>query len=93
MNDEGFSIIDNYEDEIGIQDNSVGDVIVLKHKDINSIGFVNSITNRLNVLYNENKNRKKMNNILEAFLLNEGYDFKDIIKFLHEKTEEGDVKE
>lgn len=93
MSDEGFSIIDYYEDEIGVKDNNVGDVIVLKHKDINSIGFVNSITNRLNVLFNENKSRKKLNNILEGFLLDKGYDYKDIIKFLHEKTEEGDVEE
>lgn len=93
MSDEGFSIIDYYEDEIGVKDNNVGDVIVLKHKDINSIGFVNGIVNRLNVLYNENKSRKKLNNILEGFLLDKGYDFNDIIKFLHEKTEEGDVEE
>lgn len=93
MSDEGFSIIDYYEDEIGVKDNNVGDVIVLKHKDINSIGFVKGIVNRLNVLYNENKSRKKLNNILEGFLLDKGYDFNDIIKFLHEKTEEGEVEE
>lgn len=38
-------------------------------------------------LKKELKNRKKMNNILEGFLLNKGYDYNDIIKFLQDRTE------
>lgn len=48
---------------------------------------------RLNELNDENKNLFKLNKILERFLLNKGYDFNDLIKFLQEKTDEkGDLK-
>lgn len=38
-------------------------------------------------LKKELKNRKKLNTILEGFLLDKGYDFNDIIKFLQDRTE------
>lgn len=41
----------------------------------------------LNKLNNENKNLSKLNKILEGFLLDNGYDFKDIIKFVQERTD------
>ena len=45
------------------------------------------VINRLNELQEENKNLSKLNKILEGFLLDKGYDFKDIIKFLQERTD------
>ena len=82
---EAFSVIDDYDDEIGIRDNTVGDVISLKVKNVNSIGFVNECVFRLNSLSKECANRKKITNLLEGFLLAEGYTFEDIRKWLHEK--------
>lgn len=53
---------------------------------------VQKICNNLNELVDENKNLSKLNKILEGFLLDKGYDFKDIIKFVQERTDEkGDV--
>ena len=45
------------------------------------------VVNKLNEQDKKLKNRKKLNNILEGFLLAEGYTFNDIIKWLQEKTE------
>lgn len=42
---------------------------------------------RIKELEKELKNRKKLNNIMEGFLLNKGYDFNDILKFLQDRTE------
>lgn len=41
-------------------------------------------------LKKELKNRNKLNNILEGFLLDKGYDFNDILKFLQDRTEKGE---
>ena len=46
------------------------------------------IVDLMNELADENKNLSKLNHILEGFLLDKGYDFNDIIKFLQERTEE-----
>lgn len=47
---------------------------------------------KLNELNCENKNLSKLNKILEGFLLDKGYDFNDIIKFIQERIDgKGDV--
>ena len=60
-----------YEDYKAFEDSMGGDEVV----------------NKLNEQDKKLKNRKKLNNILEGFLLAEGYTFNDIIKWLQEKTE------
>ena len=50
------------------------------------------IVKKLNELNDENKNLSKLNKILEGFLLDKGYDFKDIIKFVQERTEKNDYE-
>ena len=52
--------------------------------------FIEELEKENEQLKKELKNRKKMNNILEGFLLDKGYDFNDIIKFLQDKTEKGE---
>ena len=46
----------------------------------------------LNGLNDDNKNLSKLNKILEGFLLDKGYDFKDIINFVQERTEKNDCE-
>ena len=48
---------------------------------------------RLNAHAKELKNRKKMNNILEGFVLAKGYTFEDIIEFLHDRTSKDENRE
>ena len=43
-----FTIILDYDDEIGIKENRSGDVIVLKHRDLNSEQFVGQLVIFLN---------------------------------------------
>lgn len=43
-----FTIIDNYDDEIGIKENRSGDVLVLKHSDLNAQQFVAQLVVFLN---------------------------------------------
>lgn len=82
-----FSVIDDYDDEIGIKDNTCGDVIVLTSKNANNKIFVDNCVYRLNTLYTEAQNRKKLNNLLEGFLLDKGYTFEDIKNWAHEKMQ------
>ena len=49
--------------------------------------LLNEQDERIKGLEKELKNRKKLNNIVEGFLLNKGYDFNDILKFLQDRTE------
>lgn len=76
---------------IGITDNGKeltgDDVIRLLNKQEEQITSLKSTNMELE---KELKNRKKMNNILEGFLLDKGYDFNDIIKFLQDRTEKGE---
>ena len=51
---------------------------------------LNSQEEEIQRLKKELKNRNKLNNILEGFLLDNGYDFNDIIKFLQDRTEKGE---
>lgn len=51
------------------------------------------ISKEYDELAEENKNLSKLNKILEGFLLDKGYDFNDIIKFLQERTDgKGDLE-
>nr|WP_295000250.1 hypothetical protein [uncultured Methanobrevibacter sp.] len=45
------------------------------------------VVDKLDELNEENKNLSKLNKILEGFLLDKGYDFNDIIKFIQGKTD------
>ena len=54
--------------------------------------LLNEQDERIKGLEKELKNRKKLNNIVEGFLLNKGYTFNDIIKFLQDRTEKGGEK-
>lgn len=54
------------------------------------IDLLNEQDNEIQRLKKELKNRKKLNNILEGFLLDKGYDFDDILKFLQDRTENGE---
>lgn len=48
---------------------------------------IEQLEEEIKQLSEENKNLSKLNKIIEGFLLDKGYDFKDIIKFLQEKTD------
>ena len=48
MSEERFEVITNVPDELGIRENRSGDVIVLKHRDLNSEQFVGQIVMFLN---------------------------------------------
>ena len=55
----------------------------------NKVGLTNDeVCDLLNLLSKENQQLSKLNGILEGFLLDKGFDFNDIIKFLQERTEE-----
>ena len=54
------------------------------------VDLLNEQDTEIQRLKKELKNRKKMNNILEGFLLDKGYDFNDILKFLQDRTENGE---
>ncbi len=57
----------------------------LESKEI--VDRLNKQDERIKELEKELKNYNKLNNILEGFLLNKGYDFNDILKFLQDRTE------
>ena len=57
----------------------------LTDKDV--VDLLNEQEETIQELKKELKNRKKLNTILEGFLLDKGYDFNDIIKFLQDRTE------
>ena len=46
--EDGFTIILDYDDEIGVKENRSGDVIVLKHNDLNAQQFVAQLVVFLN---------------------------------------------
>ena len=48
MSENRFEVITNVPDELGIRENRSGDVIVLKHRDLNSEQFVGQIVMFLN---------------------------------------------
>ena len=53
---------------------------------------LNEQDERIKKLEREVKNRNKLNNILEGFILDKGYDFNDILKFLQDRTEKEEGK-
>ncbi len=48
MSENRFEVITNVPDELGIRENRTGDVIVLKHRDLNSEQFVGQLCMFLN---------------------------------------------
>ena len=62
----------------GINDNVTGETYEFT---------IDTVLDLLNELHEENKNLSKLNKILEGFLLDKGYDFKDIIKFIQDRTD------
>lgn len=65
--------------------------VIIDYKTEKSYDFY-EVGKLLNELAEKNKQLSKLNKILVGFLLDKGYDFKDIIKFVQERTDEkGDV--
>ena len=73
-----FTIILDYDDEIGLKENRSGDVIVLKHRDVNSEQFVAQICQFLN----------DQNDCIEKLIMGEKYWEEKAIKRIKELENE-----
>lgn len=91
--DKRFKMIADYEDELGILESRSGDVLVLKHRDLNSEQFVSQLCQFLNdqndtieklindELYWEDKAIKRINELKEKIkeLKNENMEYYKLI--------------
>ncbi len=96
MSDKQYLLVECYNQMWGIYDKEQSELdnpVLITYSKA-SVNFVVSQLNNKNEqikeLKKELKNRKKMNNILEGFLLDKGYDFNDILKSLQDRTEESE---
>ena len=89
-----YKLILDYPDEIGIEDNVTGDVIVQKvPQNNNTIGFCKGVVGLLNQQSDMINKVSKLNKLLEGFLSAEGYALEDLTNFIKDRTNlDGDVE-
>ena len=76
-----FTLIMDYDDEIGVKENRTGDVLVLKHRDLNSEQFVAQLVVFLN----------EQNDAIEKLIKDEKYWEKKAIERINELEKENQV--
>ena len=85
MSEKRYTTDNGSNEDVCLVDNVTGKEFESDFDEI--VDLLNEQEETIQELKKELKNRKKLNTILEGFLLDKGYDFNDIIKFLQDRTE------